>query len=193
MSLRPAILLDRDGTIIVEREYLADPTLAELEEGAARGLRKLADAGWPFVVLTNQSGIARGYFDHAAADAVNARVADLLAAEGVSIAGWFICPHGPDDKCACRKPAPGMALEAADLLGLDLRRSWMIGDKRSDVELATHIGAEGILVMTGHSAAEVDWARSHGIVTAATLEDAADHILAASPCRSITQEQQPPA
>ena len=155
MSLgRPAILLDRDGTIIVERDYLSDPALVALECGAAEGLRIFSEAGWPLVVLTNQSGIARGYFDRAAADAVNVRVADLLAEQGVVIAGWYICPHSPQDRCDCRKPHPAMALRAAFELELDLNRSWMIGDKRSDLELADAIGARGILVLTGHGAGD---------------------------------------
>ncbi len=178
MSGRPAVLLDRDGTIIVERDYLSDPALVVLEEGAADGLRRLADAGWPLVVLTNQSGIARGYFDRAAADAVNARTGALLAEAGVTIAGWFVCPHGPDEDCACRKPRPGLAAAAAAALDLDLARSWMIGDKPSDIGLAEAVGARGILVRTGHAAAAVAWAEGAGVRIAATLAEAADHILA---------------
>ncbi|WCT75192.1 HAD family hydrolase [Sphingomonas naphthae] len=151
---RPAIFLDRDGTIIVERDYLADPDGVELETNAAEGLRRLAGQGWPLVVVTNQSGIGRGYFDRAAAEAVNARVGEYLAAEGVEIAGWYLCPHGPEDVCDCRKPAPGMLLEAARDLDLDPARSFMVGDKRADLGAAKAAGARGILVTTGHGGEE---------------------------------------
>lgn len=168
---RPAAFLDRDGTIIVEREYLSDPDGVELEAGAAEGLRALAAQGFVLVVVTNQSGIARGYFDRAAADAVNAQVAARLAAAGVEVAGWYVCPHGPDDECDCRKPLPGMALAAARDLDLDLAHSVVIGDKRADLGMADAIGARGILVRTGHGAREaagVDPAR-----VVANLADAA--------------------
>ncbi len=176
MTGRPAVLLDRDGTIIVERDYLSDPALVELEHGAAEGLRALAEAGWVLAVLTNQSGIGRGYFDRAAAEAVNARVAELLAEEGVSIAGWYLCPHAPDEDCECRKPRPGMALQAASELGLDLSRSWVVGDKRSDVELADAIGAEAILVMTGHGRKDEAAMRARGVSVCLTVAEAALHI-----------------
>lgn len=175
---RPAALLDRDGTIIVERDYLSDPALVALEAGAAAGLRAMAAAGYALVVLTNQSGIARGYFDRAAADAVNARVAELLAAEGVTIEGWYVCPHAPGDGCDCRKPRPGLALQAAAALGLDLARSWMIGDKRSDIALADAIGARGVLVATGHGGRDEGWARANGRLVAPDLTAAAAFVVA---------------
>lgn len=158
---RAAVFLDRDGTIIVERDYLRDPAAVELEPAAVEGLRRLSAAGLRLVVLTNQSGIARGYFDAAAADAVNRRVADLLVDQGVAIAGWYICPHGPLDDCDCRKPRPQLARRAAADLDIALAGSWVIGDKRSDVELADAIGASGILVTTGHGGDHVAWAKAH--------------------------------
>jgi histidinol-phosphate phosphatase family protein len=177
---RPAVLLDRDGTIIVEHDYLSDPARVELETGAAEGLRRLSGAGWMLVVLTNQSGIARGYFDRAAAERVNGRVAELLAAHGVAIAGWYICPHGPDDGCDCRKPLPGLALRAAEDLGIDLGRSWMIGDKKSDVLLADAVGATGLLVETGHAGSALAWARETKRTILPDLRAAAETILAAA-------------
>ncbi len=180
MTGRPAVLLDRDGTIIVERDYLSDPALVELEDGAAEGLRSLAEAGWVMVVLTNQSGIGRGYFDRAAAEAVNARVAELLAEEGVSIAGWYLCPHAPGEDCDCRKPRPGMAFQAASELDLDLSRSWVVGDKRSDVELADAIGARAILVMTGHGRKDEASMHARGVSVCLTVAEAALRIARAS-------------
>ncbi|WP_019832298.1 D-glycero-alpha-D-manno-heptose-1,7-bisphosphate 7-phosphatase [Sphingomonas sp. PR090111-T3T-6A] len=178
MSGRPAVLLDRDGTIIVERDYLSDPALVELETGAVEGLRALAEAGFVLAVLTNQSGIGRGYFDLMAAKAVNARVAELLAAEGIVIAGWYLCPHAPDEECDCRKPRPGMARQAAEELGLDLARSWVIGDKSSDVGLADAVGARSILVTTGHGRKDEAAMRAQGVPVCATLVEAAGLILA---------------
>lgn len=177
---RPAVLLDRDGTLIVERGYLSDPAGVELETGAVEGLARLVAAGFVPVVLTNQSGIARGYFDRAAADAVNRRTGELLTNGGVAIQGWYVCPHGPGDGCHCRKPSPGLAYQAADALDLDLSRSWMIGDKRSDIELARAVGASGLLVLTGHGAQDREWAENEGVAVAASLTEAADIILSAS-------------
>ena len=178
---RPAILLDRDGTIIVERNYLADPALVELEANAAHGLRRLADEGWPLVVLTNQSGVGRGLFDHAAVDAVNARAADLLAAEGVAIAGWYVCPHRPDEGCACRKPGPLLALQAAADLGLDLSRSWIVGDKLSDAAMAPGIGARGALMLSRHaSPSDARDAESRGMMVAYDLADFAQRLITTS-------------
>jgi len=179
----PAIFLDRDGTIIVERGYLSDPALVMLERGAPEGLRCMRAAGFALVVLTNQSGIARGYFDLAAAEGVNRRVAALLAEEGVAIDGWYICPHGGDDACSCRKPLPGLADRAAEELGLARTGNWIIGDKRADVELADAIGGHGILVTTGHGAEHVAWARAEGRRVAVDLNDAFTQIALAASSR----------
>ncbi|WP_375381762.1 D-glycero-alpha-D-manno-heptose-1,7-bisphosphate 7-phosphatase [uncultured Sphingomonas sp.] len=174
------IFLDRDGTIIVERDYIHNPADVALEIGAAAGLRALTAAGFRLVVLTNQSGVARGYFDLAAVWAVNRRVADLLDEAEVTIAGWYVCPHGPSDGCACRKPRPGLAYHAAIDGGLALAGSWVVGDKRSDVELADAIGASGILVTTGHGADHVAWAHDLGHPVVSDLVGASDFILAAA-------------
>ena len=178
---RPAIFLDRDGTIIAEREYLCDPDGAVLEEGAADGLLVMAAMGYPLVVVSNQSGVSRGYFDAAAVDAVNARVAELLAHHRIEILAWYSCPHGPGEACACRKPLPGMVLEAARTFDLDLARSFVIGDKRSDVELAHACGATGILVITGHGAQDAAWASDNGYPVCRDLREAADIVRAGSP------------
>jgi len=171
------VFLDRDGTIIVEREYLSDPALVTLEEGAIAGLSRLIAAGRVLVVLTNQSGIARGYFDLAAAERVNARVADVLAEAGVPIAGWFICPHADADGCDCRKPEPGLAWAAQSALGLDIAAAWIIGDKMSDAGMAAAFGGQGILVTTGHGGASAAAAHAAGVPVVADLNAAADIIL----------------
>lgn len=153
-GLRPAAFVDRDGTINVERNYLRSPAELELIPGAAAGLKDLQARGFALVVLTNQSGVARRYFTLDAVAAVHARLAEMLAAEGVILDAVYLCPHGPADACDCRKPLPGMALRAAADLGLDLARSVMIGDKGVDLGLGRAIGARTILVRTGHGLAE---------------------------------------
>ncbi|PNG26849.1 D-glycero-alpha-D-manno-heptose-1,7-bisphosphate 7-phosphatase [Methylocella silvestris] len=174
--LSPAIFLDRDGTIIIEKNYPSDPDQVGLLPGAVDGLKAMARRGFPLVVVSNQSGIGRGYFSVEQADAVQERVRDLLAREGVEIAGWYRCPHGPGEDCACRKPAPGMIQEAARDLHLDPARSFVIGDKWSDVELAAAVGAAGLLVVTGHGYLDAERARGQGVPVCRDLVAASEEI-----------------
>jgi len=152
-ALRPAAFIDRDGTINLERHYLSDPDQLELLPGVVEGLRMLRESGFALVVVTNQSGIARGYFDRNRLAQIHARLTDMLADYDVTLDGIYICPHGPDDGCSCRKPLPGMAQQAATELGLDLSRSVMIGDKMADIGFGHAIGARSVLVRTGHGIA----------------------------------------
>jgi D-glycero-D-manno-heptose 1,7-bisphosphate phosphatase len=152
MSPRRFVLLDRDGTLIVEKHYLSDPEQVELIAGAAEGLRRLAARGLGLAIVTNQSGIGRGYFDAARLAEIHARVLRELRAEGVEIDGIFVCPHHPDDRCACRKPRTGLALRAAAELGFDPARAFVVGDMASDVALGRALGATSLLVRTGHGA-----------------------------------------
>jgi len=150
---RPAVFLDRDGTIVVERYYLADPAGVELVPGAAAALRSLAAAGYCLVVVTNQSGIARGLYSEEDFRAVQRRIEELLEREGVRLDGVYHCPHHPDytGPCECRKPATGLYRQAARELGLDLSRSVCIGDRLKDVLPARELGcAAAILVRTGY-------------------------------------------
>ena len=130
--MTPALFLDRDGTLIVDVGYPRDPDAVALLPGVAAALAALP-ATVALVIITNQSGLARGLVTPAEAAAVQARVEAAFAAVGVRFAGVYVCPHGPDDGCRCRKPAPGLLLDAARELGLDLGRSLMIGDKAADV------------------------------------------------------------
>lgn len=150
MSSRRFVMLDRDGTIIVERHYLSRPDQVELLPGSASGLRAMRNMGCGLLVLTNQSGIGRGYFDMEALKKVNGRMAELLAAEGVELDGIYFCPHTPEQGCECRKPAIGLALQAAADHGFDLATGFVVGDKRCDVDLGRNIGARSILVRTGY-------------------------------------------
>jgi D-glycero-D-manno-heptose 1,7-bisphosphate phosphatase len=149
-ALRPGILIDRDGTLIEDRDYLADPSGVQLLPGVAAAVAAVNRAGVPIAIVSNQSGIGRGYFTEEDLAAVERRVQEVLAAEGAHLDGRYHCPHAPGDGCFCRKPAPGMAEQAARDLDLDLDRSVVIGDKRADVELGRAVGATAILVRTGY-------------------------------------------
>jgi D-glycero-D-manno-heptose 1,7-bisphosphate phosphatase len=144
----PCILIDRDGTIIADAGYLADPSKIQFLPGALEGLAFFARLGIPAAGVTNQSGVGRGMFSLSDAQAVNAAVSAGVAAAGGRILDWFICPHHPDEGCVCRKPKPGLAEQARDLLGFDLAQAIVIGDKASDVDMSTAIGARGILIST---------------------------------------------
>lgn len=144
------VLLDRDGTLITERNYLSDPDQVELIPGTAEGLRQLSQLGLGLVVLTNQSGIARGYFDQIRLAEIHKRMCDMLAVDGVHLDGIYVCPHLPEDDCGCRKPRPGLVATAAAELGFDPATSFMVGDKPCDIELGRQIGASTFLVRTGY-------------------------------------------
>jgi D,D-heptose 1,7-bisphosphate phosphatase len=154
-----AIFVDRDGTIIKDKHYLADPDGVEFEEGAIEALRLIGEMGYKIVILSNQSGVARGKLDIAQVEQVNDRLLEMLAGEGVEVDGLYYCPHHRDGvrrhyaiACDCRKPAAGMAEEAARQLDIDLRRSVVVGDKIDDFNLGRVIGARSFLVKTGHGA-----------------------------------------
>lgn len=141
-----ALFLDRDGTLIVDRDYLGDPAGVELLPDVGAALRRAKEAGFLLVVVSNQSGVGRGYFPESAVAAVNARMAEYLAREGVTIDGFYHCPHRPDEGCGCRKPEPGMIEAAVRDLSIDPAASFVIGDKTSDVVLARQTGARGVLL-----------------------------------------------
>lgn len=163
---RRAVVLDRDGTINVERAYLADPAQVELLAGVAEGLRHLDRLGLQLIVVTNQSGVGRGYFTAATLDRIHDRLAECLAAEGVRLSGIYVCPHVPGDGCRCRKPGPALLELAARERDFDPRDAFVIGDKASDIELGRRAGSTTLLVRTGYGAA-----------TAAAGEAAADHVV----------------
>ena len=154
---RKAVFLDRDGTLIEEVHHLATPDQVQLIPGAAEAVRQLNDAGVLVVVVTNQSGVARGYFPESRVAEVHAHLSALLAEYGARIDAYYHCPHHPVEGvgaygvvCDCRKPKPGMLLAAAHDLDIDLTRSWMIGDKVCDADAGTAAGCRTLLVRTGH-------------------------------------------
>lgn len=147
------IVLDRDGTVIFDRHYLSDPDGVELLPGAAEGLRRMVDMGFDLVLLSNQSGVGRGYFDDASVHACNDRMAELLKPHGVTFKAMYYCPHTPEENCDCRKPGIGLMEQAARELGFDPADVFMIGDKTADMGVGRNSGATTILVRTGKGAA----------------------------------------
>ena len=145
-------MLDRDGTLIEERHYLSDPCEVELITGVADSLRELTEMGLGLVVITNQSGIGRGFFDERQVALVHQRMCELLEAEGVRLSGIYFCPHAPEDSCTCRKPAAALVERAVQDLGFDPQDSFVIGDKVCDIELGQQVGATTFLVRTGYGA-----------------------------------------
>ena len=146
LAPRAVALLDRDGTIIVDKVYLRDPDGIDFAPGALEGMRLLRDAGFALVLVTNQSGIARGYFDEATLRTVHDRLEAMLAAEGLALAAIEYCPHGPNDGCACRKPEPGMIHAAMKKFGFGPDRAVMIGDSDADMGAAAAAGVPGIRI-----------------------------------------------
>jgi D-glycero-D-manno-heptose 1,7-bisphosphate phosphatase len=164
MSGRPAVFLDRDGTINEQMGYINHSSRFILLPGTAEAIRTLNEHNIPVVVVTNQSGLARGYFPLSLLDEVHAKMKRQLAAEGAHIDGLYICPHHPEAKeeryrkvCDCRKPKTGLLEQAAAELNLDLSRSFMVGDRWSDLKCGVRAGATSILVLTGYGRGDLEY------------------------------------
>ena len=156
-----AVFLDKDGTLIKDVPYNVDPERIRLTSGAVEGLQLLHASGYQLIVITNQSGVARGYFPEAALVTVEARLGEMLAEFGVPLMGFYYCPHHPNGvvpalsiTCDCRKPAPGLLLRAAAKRNIDLAQSWFIGDILNDVEAGRRAGCRTILIDNGN---ETEW------------------------------------
>ena len=161
MKQRRYVVLDRDGTIIVERHYLSDPRQVELVPGAITGLRQLNEMGLGLVIITNQSGVGRGFLDEVRLQAIHKRLCELLETGKVNIDGIYFCPHLPETNCECRKPKPGLLNLASKELNFNPRSCFVIGDKACDIEMGQWVGATTILVRTGYG----DQVAADGIVT----------------------------
>lgn len=146
MTARPVVVLDRDGTINVDRHYLSDPAQLEFAPGAVGGLQKLSAAGCRLIIITNQSGVGRGFFDLQQLERVHDTLRRMLEDIGVSVEGVYVCPHAPDAGCGCRKPESGLMELAAKELKFNPARSFVIGDKESDVQFGLRCGATTILI-----------------------------------------------
>ena len=143
---KPAIFVDRDGTLCFDRHYLSNPEGLEFIPTVVDGLRLLAQLELPIIIVTNQSGVGRGYFTERALAEIHTRLLSMLSENGVHITDIFHCPHVPGTGCNCRKPAPGMLLMAAEKHGINLSDSFVIGDRMMDIEMAHAAGARGVLV-----------------------------------------------
>ena len=182
-----AVFLDKDGTLVEDVPYNVDPAQVRLMPGAVEGLRLLDAAGYRLVVISNQSGVARGFFAEEALAAVETRLRELLAEAGVSLGGFYYCPHHPQGcvagyaiACDCRKPQPGLVVRAAQEQGLDLSQSWFVGDILDDVEAGRAAGCGTILLDNGN---ETEWHLSPQRmpdVLAVDLQHAASMILRGS-------------
>ena len=173
MSPRRFVLLDRDGTIIVEKHHLTDPRDVELLPGSASGLRALAELGLGLVVVTNQSVIGRRLLSIGGLGAIHDRMIEQLGELGVSLDGIYFCPHHPDDECSCRKPGTAMVNEAAADLHFEAAECFVIGDASSDMELGQALGATTLLVRTGHGVETLDRGTRADYVVADLTEAAA--------------------
>ncbi len=189
--MRRAVFMDRDGTVSDEVGYLNHVSRLRVYPWSASAIRALNDAGLLAVLVTNQAGVARGYFPETMILDVHARLVEELAAQGATLDAIYYCPHHPTAgeppyraDCGCRKPRPGMLLQAAAEHDIDLASSYVVGDKYSDVRLAHAVGASGVLVMTGYGRGEYEyeretWPRAPEHV-AESLEDAVAWIVAAA-------------
>ncbi|HLO27052.1 MAG TPA: D-glycero-beta-D-manno-heptose 1,7-bisphosphate 7-phosphatase [Geobacteraceae bacterium] len=187
MAKRRAVFLDRDGTINVEKDYLHRTEEFEFIPGAPEAIRLLKDAGFLVIVVTNQSGIGRGYYDEAAVHRLHRFMDDELARHGTAVDAYYICPHHPlhgiDEyrkECGCRKPLPGMLFEASEDFSIDLAASYIVGDKMADVAAGLAAGCRPLLVMTGYGEKE-SASLPGGIASFDDILAAARKIVAAGP------------
>jgi D-glycero-D-manno-heptose 1,7-bisphosphate phosphatase len=178
---RPAVFLDRDGTIAEEVGYLNHASRFHMFPFVAAAIQRLNESGLPVIVVTNQSGVGRGYFPESLVQTVNELMIQQLAKAGAKIDAIYYCPHLSTESCSCRKPKTGMLQRAAQEHGIDLRRSFVVGDRYGDIELAQNARARSILVRTGYGEGELAWHAAKWPVqpdfVAQDLTQAADWIL----------------
>jgi D-glycero-D-manno-heptose 1,7-bisphosphate phosphatase len=175
-----AVFLDRDGTVSEEVGYMYDVSQYKVFEWTGKAIRRINDSGYRVVLTTNQSGVERGYFDQEVVFRVHERLQKEIARDGAHLDAVYFCPHRPETGCECRKPKPGMLYQARDALGIDLGRSYMIGDRYLDVATGHAAGARTILVLTGDGAKERERHRNAVIqpnFVASTLDAAVEIIL----------------
>jgi len=193
---RRALFLDKDGTLLEDVPYNVDPSRMVFMDGGVEGLRSVQAAGYRLVVVSNQSGVARGLFSIDALDGMERGLRALLARHRIRIDGFYWCPHHPDGvvrpyagDCLCRKPRPGLILQAASELNLDLAESWMVGDILDDVEAGHTAGCRAILVNNGHETEWVLGPRRVPDVIVRDLRQVAPVMLSASPRRMAEQRR----
>lgn len=181
-SERPvsAVLFDRDGTLLDDPGYLADPAGIVFFPGVVQALKKLQEKGLLLFVVTNQSGIGRGYFNEETGIAVNLRMAEMLREQGVRLTGIYYCRHSPEEGCRCRKPGTLMAERAVMDFGIQTGSSWMVGDVAKDVIMGTNARLRSVMVMTGKMPKEEVPA---GVPVIRDIGEAADYIIRESTTR----------
>lgn len=177
MVLNKAVFLDKDGTLIPNIPYCIDPGQAIINLDATRALRTFSSLGYEIFIVTNQSGVARGYFYEEQVHLLIHRFTELFQSLGVQLQGFYYCPHHPEGKapynvnCECRKPKPGMILQAAEEHSIDLSRSWFIGDILHDVEAGRRAGCRTILLDNGN---ETEWELSRNRLPHHIVENLGD-------------------
>ncbi|REJ78027.1 MAG: HAD family hydrolase [Acidobacteria bacterium] len=174
---KKAVFFDRDGTLIEEVDFLATVEETNLFPYTIEALGLLKVAGFSFVVVTNQSGIARGYFDANAVNAIHEKIRRELEASGIEIESFHFCPHLPDAGCECRKPNTGMIRQAMEVHEYDLKQCWMIGDKELDIGLGKNAGTRTALVRTGYGSSIEDGMSAKPDIVADDLLEAAKMIV----------------
>lgn len=179
--MRTSVFLDRDGTVNVEVDYLDDPDDLRLIQGAGRAIRLLNEAGFYVILVTNQSAIGRGLFSTARLAEIHDELVRRLAAYDAQLDAIYICPHRPDEGCACRKPEPGLLQRAAKEHSLDLSRCFVVGDKASDLEAGRRVGCRTVLVLTGYGAEQ------RAACEASTLPDFVARDLSEAVCWILSQ------
>jgi D-glycero-D-manno-heptose 1,7-bisphosphate phosphatase len=174
-----AVFLDRDGTIVEDPGFLHEPDKVKLLPGAAAAIRRLNDAAYRVIIVTNQSGIARGRFTVADYEAVQQRLGALLTAQGARLDGAYFCPHHPQftGPCDCRKPGLKLFRDAQAAFDIDFAQSWWVGDRLSDVQPARLLGGHGVLVTTGDGNLHQGQARALGVTVVADIAEAVQKIL----------------
>lgn len=177
--MRDAVFLDRDGTLIEDSGYVHEPAKVKLLPGVAQAIKQLNDHGFLVITVSNQSGIARGLYTVTDYEAVQQRLGALLAAHGARIDGAYFCPHHPrfTGPCECRKPGVKLFRDAAAAFDIDLSRSWWVGDRLTDVQPATVLGGNAILVATGESNLHQGQARAMGVTVLSDLGAAVAEIV----------------
>jgi histidinol-phosphate phosphatase family protein len=177
---KPAAFLDRDGTLIFDKNYLSSPNQVKLYSYSAQSINKLRKAGFKIIVVTNQSGIARGMFGEKELKKVNKKFIALLKEQGAKIDALYFCPHIDENRCDCRKPKTGMVLRAAKEHNIDLEKSYTVGDSIRDYLLGYNCGGKGILVLSGHGKKQqkqIKEQKTKPLAVCRTLKEAANLII----------------
>jgi D-glycero-D-manno-heptose 1,7-bisphosphate phosphatase len=174
---KQAVFLDRDGTIMEDANYVGEVERVVLIPNAKRALKRLQDAGYRLFVVTNQSGVGRGYSSREAVEQIHAHLDEQFGQARVKFDRYYVCPHHPEDNCDCRKPKPKFLREAAREFGLDMARRFMIGDRPSDIQAGINAGTKTVLVLTGVGQETLDQNEVRPDCVAKDIAEAAGWIL----------------